>query len=206
MARQTLDNTATGQKFTAPRPAGGRDFGRSELINPYTGLPYLEANSQAFKAGDLVYLNAGAVTAITDDGTGTMECMGIALTDATNVTSGNAQIRVQPIDSKTILSMNVFDDTEADTNADNIAALVGQMYNVVMMTVTETDGTTSNCAAVDLDAQSAARVRIVGIDTDPGMPALTGANSTYIRALVKFEPYIFVTGGTTFNRNLQMDL
>jgi len=53
---------------------------------------YLEANSQTFKAGQFVYLTSGTVTVSAD---GDVPVMGIALADATNVTSLNATIPVQ---------------------------------------------------------------------------------------------------------------
>ena len=53
---------------------------------------YLEANSQSFKAGQFVYINSGAVTVTAD---GATPVMGIALADATNVSTGNATIPVQ---------------------------------------------------------------------------------------------------------------
>ena len=55
---------------------------------------YLEANSQTFLAGQFVYVNAGAVTVSAD---GDVPVMGIALADATNVTSLNATIPIQVI-------------------------------------------------------------------------------------------------------------
>ena len=54
----------------------------------------LEADSQTFKAGQFVYSNAGAITVSAD---GDVPVLGIALADATNVTTGNAVIPVQVI-------------------------------------------------------------------------------------------------------------
>jgi hypothetical protein len=54
-----------------------------------------EANSQSFKAGQLVYLNSGAVTVVADGGTAVM---GIAMKDATNVSSGNIEIPIMVIE------------------------------------------------------------------------------------------------------------
>lgn len=50
-----------------------------------------EANSQSFLAGQFVYSNAGAITVSAD---GDVPVLGIALKDATNVTSGNIEIPV----------------------------------------------------------------------------------------------------------------
>lgn len=57
---------------------------------------FTEANSQTFKAGQLVYFNSG-VTACASDTWGTTDLLGIALKDATNVTSGNIVIPIYPI-------------------------------------------------------------------------------------------------------------
>ena len=55
---------------------------------------YTEAASQAFKAGQFVYVNAGAVTVAAD---GDVPVMGIALADATNASPGAATIPIQVI-------------------------------------------------------------------------------------------------------------
>jgi len=55
---------------------------------------YTEAASQAFKAGQFVYVNAGAVTVSAD---GDVPVMGIALADATNASPGAATIPIQVI-------------------------------------------------------------------------------------------------------------
>ena len=76
---------------------------------------YSEANSQSFKAGQFVYFNAGAVTVAAD---GTVAVAGIALKDATNVSSssGNIVIPVQlltPEDEVLIQVCNVSGTLEA---------------------------------------------------------------------------------------------
>ena len=65
---------------------------------------HLEANSQTFKAGNFVYLNSGAVTLSAD---GDVPVYGIALKDATNVTSGNIEIPIQVIDTGDTVSITV---------------------------------------------------------------------------------------------------
>ena len=74
------------------------NFGQPK-IQPGPGIPQilhgnLEANSQSFKAGHFVYLNAGAVTYYPG---GDTPIAGIALADATTVSSGNIEIPVQVI-------------------------------------------------------------------------------------------------------------
>jgi len=69
---------------------------RNPRLNSHYGIPQivsdeLEANSQTFKAGELVYFNSGAVTVAT----ASTVIGGIALADATNVSASNATIPVQ---------------------------------------------------------------------------------------------------------------
>lgn len=58
-------------------------------------LPYREANSQSFKKGDLVLVNAAGDVSLA--GADPVKYLGFALKDATNVTSGNVLIPVQVI-------------------------------------------------------------------------------------------------------------
>ena len=67
-------------------PSGGRV---TEITDAY-----LEANSQSFLAGELVYFNAGAVT---ETAAGDKPIAGRALADATSVSSGNITIPVELI-------------------------------------------------------------------------------------------------------------
>ena len=55
---------------------------------------FKEANSQSFKAGQLVLFNSGVAAAASD---ATTTLLGIALKDATNVTSDNIEIPIYPI-------------------------------------------------------------------------------------------------------------
>ena len=72
---------------------------RNPRIVPANGVPQivqnlLEANSQSFKAGELVQLASGAVSVAA---AGDAPVMGIALADATNVSASNASIPVMII-------------------------------------------------------------------------------------------------------------
>jgi hypothetical protein len=176
-----------------------RNVPPAEVINPVTGLPYLEADSQEFKAGDMVYLNGGAVTQVLT--AGQLPILGFAMTNATNVTSGNIPIRVMPVVAGDVYAMNIWSGTEGNTNPDDIALLVGKYVNLRQVTVTEQDGSTTYCTAIDIDTQTIARVLIVGIEKINE----TVATSTYIRALVKFSPSIMVTGLTPTYTGLQFD-
>ena len=84
------------------------NFGQPK-IQPGPGIPQilhgnLEANAQTFKAGALVYLNAGAVTYYPG---GATPIAGIALADATNVSASNAEIPVQVIGPNDEIIMQV---------------------------------------------------------------------------------------------------
>jgi hypothetical protein len=203
-AASTLTNSANGIVFKPiERISTGSGLSApGELINSYTGVPYLEANSQEFKAGDMVYLNAGAVTQVlTGD---TVAMVGFALTDATNVTTGNAQIRIMPVNTNDIYAINVYSGTEGNSNWDNImTTTMGGVYNLVQVTVTEVDGSTTYCTAVNIDSSAQARVKIVGVQVTPEQQSGPSTKS-YVRALVKFESALYTSGtATNYYRNLQ---
>jgi hypothetical protein len=83
---------------------------------------YLEANSQTFKVGQLVYLASGAVTATASDGI----ILGIALDPGTNVTSLNTKIRVMIIRPEDEIKIYV---TTAGTATRPSAANLGIGYS-----------------------------------------------------------------------------
>lgn len=197
----SITNLSTGVKFRSielVHIATGV-YSSDELRNAITGVPYLEAASQDFKAGDMVYLNSGAVTEVLTAGTGLLT--GFALEDASGVTS--AQRRVMPVYCHHIYAMNVYHPTTPSTNTlvSTVAtANIGGLYNIQTATVTETDGSTVYCSVVDLNASTAARVQIVGIQQTEGLVS----TNTYPRVLVKFLP-IFNVSGTATSQNLQFD-
>lgn len=103
------------------------------IVKPQGGVPeilhgYLEADSQSFKAGEFVYLNSGAVTACPAAG-GDVELMGIALKDATNVSSGNIEIPIEIVDSGDEVYIQVSDGS-GNLEAWNTTAVAGQAYDV----------------------------------------------------------------------------
>jgi len=63
-----------------------------------------EANSQTFKAGQFVYLNSGAVTVSATDAANSC---GIAMKDATNVTSGNIEIPYEEVYPGDVIAIRV---------------------------------------------------------------------------------------------------
>ncbi len=75
----------------------------------------LEADSQTFKAGTPVYLNSGAVTICTDGGG---MFTGIAMKDATNVSSGNIEIPVKICDIEDTLICLVTNNGTAQDASD----------------------------------------------------------------------------------------
>jgi hypothetical protein len=72
---------------------------RNPRVIPHNGVPqitdrYSEANSQSFKAGQFVVMSSGAVSV---GAAGDSPIFGIALADATSVSSGNIVIPVEVI-------------------------------------------------------------------------------------------------------------
>lgn len=85
----------------------------------------LEANSQSFKAGHFVYLASAAATLYPG---GDLPLYGIAMKDATNVTSGNIEIPIAVITPDDLVAINVA--TSADVlEAANTTCAVGSDYD-----------------------------------------------------------------------------
>ena len=136
----------------------------------------LEANSQDFTIGDLVYLSAGTVTEYAADGT---LIAGFAQTAATNVTSSNAAIRIMKILGGDVWSMSC---TNAGTAAAGSAAYIGEDYGVVQ---------TASGWCVNVAETDHPRVRVVGVDYTPridtsGIVRVPAVGDTGVRLLVKF--------------------
>lgn len=70
----------------------------------------LEANSQSFKAGQIVYLTSNAATIMPDSSGGNTPVLGIAQKDATNVSTGNIEIPIAIIDSNYDILIQVATD------------------------------------------------------------------------------------------------
>lgn len=115
--------------------ASTRDPRNPILVERY-GMPqvsqtHLEANSQSFLAGEPVYLNAGAVTESAEGASRLI--WGIALTDATNVTSSNAAIAVEMIGPDTEIQALVSSDgTLANIEAADTTCSPGVKYDLVL--------------------------------------------------------------------------
>jgi len=97
----------------------------NEMRHPVYGI--LEADSQSFKAGELVYLSSGAATVCASDAT---KVYGIALKDATNVTSGNIEIPILPIYPQDDLIMQV--SSGGTVEAANTTCTPGTNYGLVV--------------------------------------------------------------------------
>ncbi|MBP7937899.1 MAG: hypothetical protein KA354_24945 [Phycisphaerae bacterium] len=137
-----------------------------------------EANNQTFKAGDLVYLSSGTVTKWADSAT--TQIAGIALEDATNVTSGNKAIKILKI-----TSMDIFEGTFWDTSesqAITAVTIIGQSFGL--------DTPSAGVWVVDNDSTND-RVRVVGLKKGPafdstGTPCQMKLGDTYGRVYVQF--------------------
>lgn len=106
----------------------------------------LEADSQTFDAGDLVYSNSGAITVVASDG---QTVLGIALKDATNVTSGNVEIPVQIIRPGDVVRMHL---TSGGTAALSSTATLYTAYGLYCTAATgsecDTADTSNDCVTV----------------------------------------------------------
>lgn len=112
---------------------------------------YQEADSQSFKIGEFVYLSSGLATEVATDGT---TVLGMALADATNVTSGHIQIPVLLAKPDTVFSMSCVSDGTAAATA---AAYIGENYGIY--------GDTSNSIATcNINETSNISLRCVGLD------------------------------------------
>lgn len=130
---------------------------------PVNIVSALEANSQSFVVGDLLYLNSGAATlATTSQET---QLFGIALKKATNVTTGNASIPILVICPETLFVAQLDDATAV--------AYVGEDYGI---------NYTSGSMSVDLSDTSSTSVRIEMLDSRDAVGTSGG------RVIVRFQP------------------
>ena len=103
---------------------------RNPRIVPGNGVPqitsrYSEGNSQSFKAGELVYFSSGAVTVAA---VGDVPVAGIAMTDATNVSTGNITIPVQLLGPDDEIYIKV-QDGSGSGEAANTTCVPGVAYD-----------------------------------------------------------------------------
>ena len=102
--------------------------------DPRNGVPQItdkhtETNSQSFKAGELVYFDASGGVLVA--AAGTTPVAGVAMKDATNVTSGNIAIPVQLIrpDDEVLIQV---EDGSGNLEAANTTCLPGIAYDIVV--------------------------------------------------------------------------
>jgi len=84
-----------------------------------------EANSQSFKAGNFVYLDTAAATLYPG---GDHPLFGIALKDATNVSSGNIEIPIMQVTPDDVVSITVATSADVPEAADTTCA-IGTSYD-----------------------------------------------------------------------------
>jgi hypothetical protein len=114
----------------------------------YRIMEFTEANSQSFKAGDIVKFDSSEDLAI--GATGDAAFLGLAMKDATNVTTGNATIPVQVFLPGAEVEANVY-----DAGSDHV--LVKDNYNKVVNFYTA-----SNIAYIDPTLSTAGVFVIIG--------------------------------------------
>jgi len=123
----------------------------------------LEANSQTFVVGDLLYLNSGAATLVTTSQE--TQIFGIALKRATNVTTGNADIPILTISPEGLYV--------AQSDTTTAVAHVGEDYGL---------NYTSGSMSVDIGDTTSTSVRIEMLDSRDAVGASGG------RYVVRFQP------------------
>lgn len=145
----------------------------SGSANPEVYDQALEANSQTFVAGDLLYLNSGAVTIYTADGT---RIAGIALEAGTNVSSGNTAITYMKIRPTDRFIMNLSTGVTAVGN-------VGTAYGLTASSAGKWTVDTSDTNHPRVEVCSI----VLGPDTDTnGTPFNRAVGDTYGQVIVKF--------------------
>lgn len=135
-------------------------------------LAFREADSQTFKAGDLVFLSAGLLTICGPD---PAVILGIALEDATNVTSGHKYLKVNVIRPDDVFESQFTAATPA--NAVFAATDQGKGYEIVK--------TSAGLWEVDHDNVGATlmRVKVLGSQEfgSDGLPKFSARGPILVR-------------------------
>ena len=164
-----------------------RIYSARNSMNPDTIGNVKEADSQTFVAGDLVYPD-DSVTADVDNkclkicGADPAKIGGIALKAATNVTTGNIEIPIEPINSEDTYQMNIYHATPASAILNSVQ--IGDTYEIIRATV-------SSVIAWCVDMAATTNIRVIVVGKHPS----DAGTDLYGRALVKF----LTTDGTNFN-------
>jgi hypothetical protein len=166
-----------------------------ELINPGTGRPYLEASTQSWIAGAMVYLNAGAVTEVLTAGDGPI--IGFALTSATG--TAGAEIRIMPVNCVDEYKMSLWSGTAASTLFTAAGLLVGQCFDLCNVHITNPDSSTFEGTVINADNDDNARVTITGVVEGPNIYT----TSTFVHVYVRFLSAMYDDGVPQF-RGIQL--
>lgn len=192
----------------------------TELIDPYTRLPFLAAASQYFMDGDMVHLLAGTVNEVAEAATVPIAgfVIGGGSADGTTVVPTSQQVRIMPIRSGDVYAMNFYAASPTtSTNPADITALTGACLNITTASVTNwnfqtgaigTDTTMTGLAYWITTTQTAARIRLLGVHNTP---SLVAAN-WLVRVEVEFLPVVVTwthatnVAATIIGPNLQFDM
>lgn len=166
----------------------------------------VEAASQSYGVGELVYLASGKVTICVVDGSTkvmTSAIAGVARKAATGTT--NAQARIQAIRQDDLWAMNVYHATAA--SAVTALTQLGSVYGIVKPAATgKWHVDIEN--AVEGGADSNARVKVVGFleknPYDGGNFDLVAVGDIYGIAIVKFLPWSAASDFVPMQRLLQL--
>lgn len=104
-----------------------RDDGTAPRI-----ISVLEADSQSFSVGDLVYIydSASPAYSLTECGADPGTILGIALKDSTNVTTGNIMIPVVVLDEHTEFSMSLYHATASSATFSDLTKIGYASYGI----------------------------------------------------------------------------
>jgi len=203
-ATSTID--ATARNFGTILPYSQRRLNTPEtVVNPMTGGMFVEAASQAFKAGDMLYISTWATGSVTEEAhAGTTPIVGFALQDATGVTG--ALVPIGAVSCGEVYSMCVVSATATNTNPADVGTMAlnsGLAYPIGAAQLTLSTGEVKYASVVDYDT-SDDFCRVVVIGLDPRFQQV--ATDIYARALVMFPPFMIDDGVRLAYRNLQFDI
>jgi hypothetical protein len=192
----------------------------TELINPYTGRPFLAAAGQYFMNGDMVHLLAGTVNEVAEAATVPIAgfVIGGGSADGTTVVPTSQEVRIMPVRTGDVYAMNFYAATPStSTNPDDITALCGALLNITTASVTNwnfqtgaigTDTTLTGLAYWLATTQTAGRVRLLGVHKTLDMTA----SSWLVRVEVEFVPVVVTwthatnVAASIIGPNLQFDM
>lgn len=180
---------------TRKQPRFVRNFHGTNPItfgDPSDTLQFLEAASQTFGVGDLIYLNSGAVTICGQSGNIlNTKVAGIATAKATGVTG--APVNFIGIGSQDIFEINVYHTTVG--SALSAVAQLGNPYGIKLI---------SGIWVVDIENAVEGAADFNGHVTIIGFPDSAGIGDTYGRVYARFNTYSMASDGNPNGRILQL--